>query len=138
MRRLAAPFAASFVAFSLLVSSAAPAVAAPPSKSCPVDASGYVAVPVDWAWRAGDGLPAAGDDPAWDLARAGFAAEGWTADQVAALFGFGSVEELYGFALDDRRAIDRDANGWVCLKDLPDTPGIPAFIFQFVDDRARA
>lgn len=133
MRRLAA----SFAAIAFLVGSAAPAVAAP-LKSCPVDASGYVAVPVDWTWQAGDGLPAAGDDPAWDLALAGFAAEGLTADEVAALFGFGSVEQLYGFALDDRRAIDRDANGRVCLKDLPDTPGIPAFIFQFVDDRARA
>jgi hypothetical protein len=123
---------------SVLLVSAAPAVAAPPSKSCPPGASGYVAVPVDWAWQSGDGLPAAGDDPAWDFALAGFVAEGLTAEEVAALFGFGSVEELYGFALDDRRAIDRDANGWVCLKDLPDTPGIPAFIFQFVDDRAAA
>jgi hypothetical protein len=123
---------------ALIVAAAPAAVAAPPAKGCPPSASGYAAVPVDWAWRPGDGLPPAGDDAAWDLALAGFAEEGLTADEVAGLFGFGSVEELYGFALDDRRAIDRDANGWVCLKDLPDTPGIPAFIFQFVDDRAAA
>jgi len=134
MRRLVAPLAA----LMFLVGSTAPAAAAPPSKSCPPGSSGYVAVPVDWAWKFGDGLPAADADPAWDLALTGFAAEGLTAEEVAALFGFGSVEELYGFALDDRRAIDRDANGWVCLKDLPDTPGIPAFIFQFIDDRAAA
>jgi hypothetical protein len=132
MRRLLA----SLAALSVLLVSAAPALAAPPSKACPPGASGYAAVPVDWVWQPGDGLPAAGDDPAWDLALAGIAAEGFTAEEVAELFGLGSVEELYGFALDDRRAIDRDANGWVCLKDLPDTPGIPAFIFQVVNDRA--
>ena len=134
MRRLVA----SLAALAFLVGSTASVAAAPPPKSCPPGASGYVAVPVDWAWKFGDGLPPAGDDPAWDRALAGFAAEGLTAEEVAALFGFASVEELYGFALDDRRAIDRDANGWVCLKDLPDTPGIPTFIFQFVDDRAAA
>jgi len=126
-------------AVGALIAAAAPAaLAVPPAKGCPASASSYIAVPVDRAWRPGDGLPDEGDDPAWDLAVAGFAEEGLTADEVAALFGFESVEELYGFALDDRRAIDRDANGWVCLKDLPNTPGIPAFIFQFVDDRAAA
>ena len=29
---------------------------------------------------------------------------------------------------------DRNANGLVCMKDLPDTPGIPSFVNQLADD----
>ena len=34
--------------------------------------------------------------------------------------------------------VDKNGNGYVCMRDLPDTPGIPAFATQLADDNAAS
>lgn len=107
------------------------------SKGCPAEVSGFAPGAVDWSWRPGDGVPAPGEDLLWDVAAAGVAAEGLTLEEVAAQFGFSSVEEFYGFALEGWRGVDKDRDGEVCFKPLPPQNSFPAYFFVFADNRSH-
>jgi hypothetical protein len=129
MKRLALSAAAVLMLSAVL---AAPVAARPPS-ACPADASQLQRVDVD-EW--------------WDRSVAGWAEEGipvydggdYSAEFDAWAQAFGLAD---GAAVEDfvRNAqwteIDRNTNGHVCMRDQPNTPGSPGYIFVGVDDNAR-
>jgi hypothetical protein len=99
-------------------------MAAKPVRGCPPAASGFE--PVD-------------AEQLWDRTVAGFTAEGLTLEEAAAMFGFESVEAMQeAFTAGAFGKFDGNANGVICLKDLPHTPGIPAYVFNGADDTANA
>jgi hypothetical protein len=51
---------------------------------------------------------------------------------------FGFPDEGFAFFEGLFASFDKNGNGLVCLKDLPDTPGIPPFVTQLADDVSRA
>ena len=106
------------------------------AQGCPASASGYQAVDVNWDWEPGDAIPPA--DVLWQTTLAGIAAEGETVQDHITMFGFSSVEELYGFALQGWRSADRNLDGTACLKLLPEHQrGIPAYVFLLGDNSAN-
>jgi hypothetical protein len=133
MPRLRYPILAATLA-SLLISTVA--VAAKPATTCPAAASGYFVVDVG-QW--------------WDNTVAGFEAEGidvyeedgvtFTAafDELAASLGLGDGAGLETFVKVDQWAeIDKNENGYSCMKVRPHTPGNPAYLFNGVDDQSSA
>ncbi len=136
MRRLLVSLAALSM---LLALTAGPVAAGRPDTGCPAAASGFKAFPVDLDWELGDPLPAPGADPWWDMTLAGFAAEGLTPEQAAALVGVSSVEELYALVLAGLRGLDRNGDGEICGKPFPaHQQGMAAFFFNAIDNNARA
>ena len=116
----------------LLLVAALPAAAA---DGCPPAVSGFQPAEVNWAWEPGDPVPAG--DLLWETTLAGIAAEGETVEDHLELFGFTTVGELYGFALEGWRSVDRDTDGTVCLKLWPEhQQGMPAYIFNLIDNNA--
>lgn len=117
---------------ALLAIVAAAPVAARPGYGCPTGASGFVRVDRD-GW--------------WDRSVAGWAEEGievydgdgYSAefDAWAAAFGLvdGAGVEAYvrGAQWD---AMDKNTNGWLCMRDQPNTQGSPGYLFVGVDDNA--
>jgi hypothetical protein len=50
----------------------------------------------------------------------------------------GVPEELLGEPLDLWWGeTDKNGNTWLCVKDLPNTPGLPVIVFNIVDDTAN-
>jgi hypothetical protein len=128
------PCSALLIATLLLLVIVAPASAA---GGCPAAASGFRAGAVNWDWQAGDPIPA-GDFLWEETVLAGLAAEGLTLEDALALFGIGTAEELYGFALEGWRALDVNADGTVCFKAYPEQGRHwPAYYSNFVDNNAR-
>lgn len=120
----------------LSVSLSGGALAAKPPLSCPAAQSGFQLVDRD-AW--------------WALTVAGFEDEGidvYEADgttfteefnDFAASVGFGDGAGLEFFVRVTQWAkLDKNDNGLLCIKDWPNTPGLPAYFFGGVDDRAAA
>ena len=131
MRRLLV--SVSVVAVSALALTSA-AVAAKPVGSCPAAASGFVQVDRD-AW--------------WDRTVEGFENEGITVyedgsfteefDQFMMQFGFAGGAALEDFVRGAQwDAIDLNRDGFVCMKDRPNTPGNPDFFLTGVDNTASA
>lgn len=113
---------------------AAPALAVEPAHTCPAAASGFERVDRD-GW--------------WDVTVQGFAEEGisvyeWDgetySDQFEAFavaFGFASAAEAeFWVRYVQWAGIDRNQNDYACIKDLPNTPSRPGFVFNGTDDRA--
>lgn len=109
------------------------AAEAPKDKACPAEPSGFVEASLP---PLGSALPNAGEDFTWDLRVAGLAAEGLTVEQGAELLGFSSVQELYDFSLAQLHRDDHDGNGQICVNLKNSSPGLPAYAFLRVDDRA--
>jgi hypothetical protein len=119
----------------LLLALPAGVLAKKPLAGCPASASGFVHVDRD-GW--------------WDRTVEGFVTEGipvyaegggYTAafEQFARDFGFDSAAELKAWVLGEQwDGFDLNRNGWVCMKTLPSTPGIPAYVFQPADDVSSA
>jgi hypothetical protein len=84
----------------------------PSDKACPADPSGFVEASLR---PLGSPVPGPGEDLLWDLRVAGFAAEGLTLDDAAALFGFDSVQELYDYSITTGQQTDNDGNGEICV-----------------------
>jgi hypothetical protein len=125
---------ALLLATVLLLLTAAPISAA---DGCPPLTSGYRPTAVNWDWAPGDSIPAA--DVLWETTLAGIEAEGEEVADHIAMFGFTTIEELYGFALEGWRSVDADGDGTVCLKLLPDHQnGQPAYVFMLGENNARA
>jgi hypothetical protein len=119
----------------LLLALAMPATAA---NGCPAAASGFQYGAVDWEWELGDPLPAPGDDLLWDVGVAGGAAEGLSVEDLAAIFGVATVDELYEGVLAGWRQLDKNMDGGVCFRPFPDQgQGFPAYFSNFVDTNAR-
>jgi hypothetical protein len=85
-------------------------------------------------WELADGVPDSGEDDWWDNTVAGFAAEGLSLDDAAALFGQPTVLALYEMVLTGVLAIDENGDGVLCYRAFPEQQnGTPAYIF-LVDD----
>ena len=135
MRRLIhSTLAATF----LIAASSGIALGAKPTNSCPSETSGYFLVDVD-GW--------------WDVTVDGFEAEGipvYESDGVtytdafnefAVGFGLADGAELEAFVRGPQwESIDRNGNGWGCMKARPTTPGngTPAFLFNGMDERSAS
>lgn len=100
----------------------ASAMAAKPSNNCPAASSGWVQVD-------GEGW--------WAATVAGIIKEGLTVESEAERFGFGDdVEAFKQWVIAGVFSLDRNGNGFICMQDLPNTPGLPAFLLNAVDDSA--
>ena len=56
-------------------------------------------------------------------------------DEFAVAFGLADGRALMDFVLGEQfEGIDKNANDWVCIKDVPNTPGHPGYIFMAIDD----
>ena len=115
------------LATSLLV--ATPTLGAKPVGSCPAEPAGFVQVDRD-AW--------------WDRTVLGFENEGISVydngdfteefDEFAAEFGFGDGAGLEFFVrVTQWDALDLNSDGFLCMKDRPNTPGNPDYFFTGVD-----
>ncbi len=126
------------LAVGLTLASAGIALAAPPAKGCPNEASGFATVDLNFTWMPGHPIPGPGGDAWWDLTVAGLAAEGLTPDTAAPLFGFATAEELYEFVVLGIRGVDKNGDHAICWKAFPDHDnGTPAYIINVVDNNAR-
>ena len=87
-------------------------------------------------------------DEWWDRSVTGWAEEGipvydgsdYSAefDAWAQSFGFADGAAIEDFVRNAQwDEIDKNGNGYVCMKDLPNTAGTPGFIFGGTDDNAR-
>ncbi len=119
----------------VLLASAVPAAAA---EGCPASASGFRPGSANATWESGDPIPSG--DVLWVVTVVqGAAAVGMTVEELAAAFGFASAEDLYGFALEGWRSLDKNGDGLICFKSFPEHQnGQPAFFSNFVDSNAKA
>jgi hypothetical protein len=129
MKRLAIAATAVLVLAGL----AAAPVAARPDFACPADASGKLRVDADEWWdRSVVGWAEAGI-PVYDGADYSAAFDAWAQD-----FGFADGAAIEAFVRGEQwERIDKNGNGYVCMRDQPNTPGIPGYIFNGTDDNAR-
>ena len=125
------------LAVVLLAAAAAPVAAAgKPSNTCGDAASGYFVVDVDEWWAITvDGFLAAGLTV--------YETDGVTYtdefNDFAAAAGFGNGAGLEAFVRVEQWAgIDHNANGLVCMKRRPITPGNPSYFFNGVDDQSSS
>ncbi|MGI8658769.1 MAG: hypothetical protein ACR2K4_08420 [Candidatus Limnocylindria bacterium] len=119
----------------LLLIAALPTAAA---DGCPASASGFQPGPVNSEWEPGDPIPSG--DLLWEQTVVqGAIAEGTTVEQLAEDLGLASVEELYAFALEGWRGLDKNDDGLICFKPFPEHQnGHPAYFSNFVDSNAKA
>jgi hypothetical protein len=128
---LLSTFALALATFLL---AATPTLGAKPVGSCPAEASGYVLVDRD-AW--------------WDRTVLGFENEGIPVydngdfteefDAFAAELGFGDGAGLEFFVrVTQWDAFDLNVDGFVCMKDRPNTPGNPDYFLGGVDNTSSA
>ena len=121
-------------AFAALLITATPSLAAKPVGTCPAVASGYVQVDRDAWWdRTVLGFENAGI-PVYDNGE--FTEE---FDAFAAELGFEDGADLEFFVrVTQWDAFDLNADGFVCMKDRPNTPGNPDYLLGGVDNTASA
>jgi hypothetical protein len=124
------------LAAGMLLATAGAALAAKPALTCPADASGHELVDVDGWWaNTVEGMALEGIEVYVD----GNPANGYTGEfeALANDFGFDSaqafVDFIYGPQWD---AIDRNGDGYACMKPYPQTPGSPADLFNGTDNNA--
>ena len=124
----------SVVALAAFLLAATPTFGAKPVGSCPAEPSGYVQVDRD-AW--------------WDRTVLGFENEGIPVydngdfteefDEFAAELGFGDGAGLEFFVrVTQWDAFDLNRDGFVCMKDRPNTPGNPDYFLGGVDNTSSA
>jgi hypothetical protein len=130
------PLLSTFVlALAAFLLTATPTLGAKPVGSCPAEASGYTLVDRD-AW--------------WDRTVLGFENEGIAVydnsgnfteefDELAAELGFGDGAGLEFFVrVTQWDAFDLNTDGFVCMKDRPNTPGNPDYFLGGVDNTSSA
>ena len=129
MKRLALSAAAVLVLSAVVASP----VAARPPYACPADASRLQRVDVDEWWdRSVVGWAEAGI-PVYDGSGYSAAFDAW-----AQSVGFEDGAAIEDFVRNEQwDGIDKNGNGYVCMRNQPNTPGLPGFIFVGVDDNAR-
>ncbi len=131
MRRLASVVIAAAAAGLV----PATVLATPPVGTCPAPASRYELVDRGGWWA----------NTVTGFAEAGIAVYSspgiYSAEfeQFAVDFGFESAAALEAYVLGEQfEQLDKNGNGLVCMKDLPNTPGSPGYLFQPTDDNASA
>ena len=126
------------LSMGLILASVGAAAAATPSKDCPTGpaAGPWQSYAINLTWVPGDPIPGAGDQW-WALTLQGIAAEQSTPEDVAADFGFASVDELYESVVLGIRGLDKNGDGRVCAKPYKVAFRLPAYFFNAVDNNAR-
>jgi len=129
MKRLALSAAAVLMLSAVI---AAPVSARPPN-ACPAAASGQERVDVDEWWDRSVAGWAEEGIPVYD--GGGYSAE---FDAWAQAFGLADGAAVEDFVRNAQWAIiDKNDNGYACMKNLPNTRGTPGWIFVGTDDNAR-
>jgi hypothetical protein len=106
-------------------------------QACPVGTSGWQLYPI--VGETGDPVQEPGQDPLWDTFVAAVGDEGLTVEELAVSLGFGGVDALYSFVLEEVHSIDLNANRQVCVKPFPEPgQGHPGWVHNFIDDRVRS
>lgn len=126
-RRLAG--AAALILTTGLTAVATPAEAAGPVGSCPGD-----------QWTATT-LPASGADTSsllWQLTLAGMEQEFGSVAAGLEAFGLDSLDALAADITAGALTFDKNGDGVLCLKDQPDTPGFPAYLFNGTDNTSHS
>ena len=131
MRRL---MLAAIIGVLLALSLVTVTLGAKPERGCPAEASGFFRTDRDAWWeRTVEGFEAEGIT-VYESDRTTFSAE---FDAFAAELGFDDGAGLESFVrVTQWDAFDHNANGFVCMKERPVTPGNPAYFFTGVDDQA--
>lgn len=87
-------------------------------------------------------LPAMADKPVTDNCPRGYDHGPWTFEEGLAHKESINGGELPQYSMDAYSAIfaatDKNGDGRVCFKDLPDTPGIPSYVTQHADNVSKA
>lgn len=132
MRRVI-PF---LIVASLPLFGAAPAMAGSPG-DCPPSPSGFVMYPING--EIGDPAPTtSGIEQLWDDTIVGpFTEVFGSLEAGLEAFGFESADELYAIVLAEWLSIDKNGDSNLCLKDLPNTPGTPPWVFNADDNNAK-
>ena len=122
-------------AFEAFLVTTTPALGDKPVGSCPAEASEFVLVDRDAWWeRTVLGFENAGI-PVYDTS-GNFTEE---FDEFAAEFGLVNGAGLEFFVrVTQWDAFDLNADGFVCMKDRPDTPGNPDYLLGGVDNTSSA
>ncbi len=125
-------FLAFVTATLLLLLLVAPVSAA---DGCPPPVSGFRAGEVNQEWEVGDPIPTG--DVLWEeTVLAGLAEEGLTMGEALELFDLATAEELYAFALEGWRELDRNGDGTICFN-REHQNGLPAYLANFIDNNGR-
>jgi hypothetical protein len=120
-----------------IVFTVAPMVASATERGCPPTRSGFVLY--EFFGQAGDPAPALGAEPLWDdTIVEPFTEVFGSLEAGLEAFGFESADELYAILLAEWLAIDKNGDSSLCQLDLPNTPGHPAWVFNAIDDNAKA
>jgi hypothetical protein len=131
MRRLLVTLSIATLTATLLIPGAA--LGAKPVGSCPATASGWALVDqAEWWARTVDGFEAEGIT-VYD------GSGNFTEDfeEASRALGFASAQALYDYVWGAQwDAMNKNGDDFVCMKDLPRTPGNPAYIFGGVDNTA--
>lgn len=116
------------VAALLLIALPSAASAGKPSNGCPNAASGWMRVNgTEWLRITLEGFAEEGIDTPDEL------------DEFSREIGFVDWQDFAAWIIGDQWAIfNRNGNDFVCIKDLPNTPGIPGYIVNGVDDQSSA
>lgn len=108
------------------------------SGACPPSPSGFVLYEIHGSAENPGPAPAPGTEPLWDdTVVAPFVAMFGSLEAGLEALGFASADELYAFVLAGWYSWDRNGDHMICMQDTPDTPGIPAYIFNAIDNSAR-
>jgi len=115
---------------------ALPAHAAPTPGGCPPAASGFVLYSING--EVGDPAPAPGVEPLWDVTVVAPFIEVFGSLQAGIeTLGFADADELYSFVIGGWLRFDHNGDSKVCVQDFPNTNGLPAFIWNFIDNNAK-
>jgi hypothetical protein len=128
---------AIWFAVLVLLAAATPVFAGVPARNCPTERSGWFKVDAQGWWdETVDGMAIAGID----VYVAGDPAKGYTSafEQFAIDQGFVDAQALYEWAVGEQWLIlDRNGDGYVCMRTLPINPANPGFFFGSIDNSAR-
>jgi hypothetical protein len=124
------------IALALALVAAVPsaALAVKPTYACPSEDSSFFVVTLAQWWEISvDGFEAEGI-PVYEADGVTFTG---AFDELAAGAGFGDGQGLHDFIWGPQwDAIDKNGNGYGCMKRRPHTPGNPSYFFTGVDDAA--
>ncbi len=116
------------LAASVIVAVPGPASAGKPSNGCPNANSGWVLVDRDgWLARTLDGMAQEGIDTPPER------------DAFAVAFGFADWAAFSAWIVGEQwERFNHNGNAFVCIKDLPNTRGLPGYVFGGVDDQSSS
>jgi hypothetical protein len=126
---------ATVVIFAAAAAFSASPAALAQERTCPPEETGFVEYRI--VGNVGDPVPAPGTEPIWDALVEVLASEGLTVEDLATLFGFDSVQELYEFVLTTWLRLDKNGDRRLCIQEFPSQGGQPVYFANFIDNNAR-